>query len=258
MQNVGRLLSEMYDSANKLKEIQQELFELMVIIDRFCRKNNIKYSLTGGSLLGAIRHQGFIPWDDDFDIMLTRKNFEKFKEKFYQQKRDCCVFERDQWVYRIRKKSKVKGYVPSIDFFIVDKVPKNPVICKIQLLLLKIMQGMLRTNEKENDYSLVYKIMIKVLEKVGKLFKKNKIYKWYDRVSQWERRDDSSKVAILNDRFRLIGYQYDASLMSSYVDHTFETVKFQIIARYEDYLKLQFGNYMELPPEEERVPQHIF
>ena len=58
-------------------EIKKIELELLTLVDKICRKNNIEYSLGGGSLLGSVRHKGFIPWDDDIDIMLTRENYNK-------------------------------------------------------------------------------------------------------------------------------------------------------------------------------------
>lgn len=62
----------------QLRQLQLIDLEMMIEVDRICRKNGIKYSLSGGTLLGAIRHKGFIPWDDDADIMFTHEEYEKF------------------------------------------------------------------------------------------------------------------------------------------------------------------------------------
>ena len=65
-----------------LRQLQLALLDILIEVDKFCRENDITYSLTYGTLLGAIRHKGFIPWDDDLDIMMPRKDFERFLELF--------------------------------------------------------------------------------------------------------------------------------------------------------------------------------
>ncbi len=242
----------------KLKEIQSDLYDLMLTVHEFCVAHGIEYSLTGGSLLGAIRHNGFIPWDDDLDIMMTRGNYEKFKKCYEKEGLRDCIFERDQWVYRVRKSHRVKGYVPSIDFFVIDRAPVNPIVSKIQVFLLMGLQGMLRTNEKEGKYSFIYRVLIAITEFIGKFISKDRLFNWYDRISQWGRKKKGREIAIFDDRFKLIGLRYDASLVKKYINHTFEQTEFRIIERYDDYLTTQFGDYMQLPPKEDRVPQHIF
>ena len=73
MKEENRLMKEI-----SLEEMRQLQLEMLEYIDKVCRDNGIEYSLAGGSLLGVVRHQGFIPWDDDVDLMMTRDNYEKF------------------------------------------------------------------------------------------------------------------------------------------------------------------------------------
>ncbi len=245
------------DNSYGLAALQQDLLDIMKFLHGFCIEHDIKYSLTGGSLLGAIRHGGFIPWDDDFDIMLDRANYEKLLSCMTSYEGSDFILEPDQWVYRIRKQHKVgTGFVPCIDLFVIDRVPENTFVNKLQVLRLKILHGMLRDNHKKGDFSLIYRLCITATSVLGKLFSNRKLFEKYDRLSQIGNSGSSKQVSIFNDRFKLISLKYDDSLMEEYVLHKFEDTEFYITSKYDYYLTLQFGDYMQLPPENERVPMH--
>lgn len=76
-----------------VKEIQEEILILLSELDRVCRKNNIKYSLHGGTLLGAVRENGFIPWDDDADITMMREEYNRLIECFNKESKDFMLIE---------------------------------------------------------------------------------------------------------------------------------------------------------------------
>ncbi len=248
---------QIFDNSYGLADIQADLYEIMQFIHKICMENGIKYSLTGGSLLGAIRHGGFIPWDDDFDIMFDRDNYDKFLSVMRNYQKGDYFLESDQWVYRVRKEHKTKGYVASIDLFVLDKVPESKLVNKIQVLTLRLIQGMLRSNEKEGNFSTFYRIAITVTELLGKLFNKEKLCKKYDKISRKGNKENSGKISIFNDRFKLISLQYDANLTDSYQLKPFHDAEFMIISRYDDYLTAQFGDYMTPPSQADRMPQHI-
>lgn len=245
------------DNTYGLAEIQGQLLEIMKFIHELCVKNDIQYSLTGGSLLGAIRGGGFIPWDDDFDIMMDRENHEKFLAVMRAYEGDDFLLEADQWVYRVRKESRVYDYVASIDLFVLDRVPESSLANKLQVLSLRVIQGMLRDNRKMGDFSLFYRLCIWGTSVLGKLFNKDKLLVKYDKISRKGNSGNGKQLSIFNDRFKLLSIKYDESLMESYELHDFEDTQFMITAKYHDYLTLQFGDYMQLPPEEDRKPMHI-
>ena len=78
-------------SVNDIKQVQKKILEIMMYIDKICKANGIAYYIMGGTALGAVRHQGFIPWDDDLDIFMTPENYEKFKAVFYKEENDLTI-----------------------------------------------------------------------------------------------------------------------------------------------------------------------
>lgn len=245
------------DNSYGLASLQGELLDVMKFVHSFCEENGIVYSLTGGSLLGAIRHEGFIPWDDDFDIMLDRENYDKFIACAKQYTGSDFVMEPDQWVYRVRKHHKVgTSFVPCIDLFVLDRVPESRLASKMQVLQLRIIQGMLRDNHKKQDFSLVYRICIFITSVMGKFFNKEKLLGAYDKICRKGNSGNANELSILNDRFKLLSMRYKDDLLKEVELHDFADTQFYITKKYVDYLTLQFGDYMQLPPVEQRIPMH--
>ena len=82
-----------YITGDELRRLQLMLLDCIVEIDRVCRANNIRYCIAYGTLLGAIRNKGFIPWDDDADIVMTREEYDKFARVADQLNPDICFFQ---------------------------------------------------------------------------------------------------------------------------------------------------------------------
>ena len=125
------------------------LLEMMKDVHAFLEKHEIVYSMGCGSLLGAVRHNGFIPWDDDIDLILDRENYERVLQIFGEC--EGYVLQRTLWIYRIQREEDrgVKNLtVPTIDLFVLDALPTSSLKRRYQLLRLRMMQGMMKGDRK--------------------------------------------------------------------------------------------------------------
>ena len=129
-----------------LDEIHAELLEQLRDITAVCKKHNISYNMMCGSLLGAVRHKGFIPWDDDVDLLMTREEFQKFREIYPKEcdKRFELTYL-DTWTPRVMNRDPEKA-AAFTDFFILDPVPPEGFQRKWWFFKLHTLQGMLKKN----------------------------------------------------------------------------------------------------------------
>ncbi len=256
-------------SDEQLRQLQLNELELIVEVDRICRKNKIKYSLDGGTLLGAVRHKGFIPWDDDADVIFTRHEYAKFyrackkdlkKEQFFLQEYRTDPYYR--WGYAkmrhrgteyVRKGQEHMKYQTGvcIDVFVVDNMPDNIILRNIYYYLNVCLRKIL--------YS-----------EVGQLAASNKLLRAWYRILYRIPRDMVFRIrntfaAICNQKEtelmshllfpypkKICKYGMPAECYNEYIDVEFEGMIFKGIKKYDKYLKLLYGDYMVLPPEEKR------
>ena len=148
-----------------MNKLQERQYEILVELDRICKKNNIEYFLDGGTLLGAVRHKGFIPWDDDLDVAMFRKDYEKFKsivsselnEKYFFQDYDTddgygMVFgklkiKNTKYTEKVANKSRAKDGI-FIDIFIYDNISANEKKAKKDFMKVVILRMMLLLKKK--------------------------------------------------------------------------------------------------------------
>ena len=249
-----------------VKEVQGRILEIMKYIDTLCRRHGIIYYIMGGTALGAVRHGGFIPWDDDLDIFMTPSEYEKFKRVFEEENRSLFVLQ--EWrttpdyleyakvrmngttfieeVFKDRKDLHQGIYV---DIMILHKVPESRLIQRLVYLESKFVTLYALSQRNWKPKTKAQAVVLKSLRFMPcKLMAKcfyRRIYKYDDRKSNFKYCYWITPAKFRNGLF-------DASFFSDPVDVPFEDTVLLGSAKIKEYLEYRYGDYMKLPSEEAR------
>ena len=257
-----------------LRELQMIQLECLTELDRICRKCDIEYSIDGGTLLGAVRHKGFIPWDDDIDVIMLRKEYEKFfkiceteldGERFFLQEIRTDKYYRVGYP-RIRRKNTIYTRAGQekfkhqtgvlIDIFVLDNVPNATPLRHIHRALRFCFRKILwSASGKIVSESLSLRLCYAIVSLIPAKF----AFWGLDTLAKLCSRRSTELVchyAMTYPTPKVNGYGTPADLMDSFAELEFEGGKFKAVADYGRYLTLLYGDYMELPPKEKQKP-HI-
>jgi len=257
------------DKTKNLKKLQKIELEIVKYFDKVCDENNLKYYLAYGSLLGAVRHEGFIPWDDDVDMHMFGKDYLKIidllsinqdKKYFFQS------LETEKNYYLLWNKIRLnntifieKGWEDneihqgiSLDIFPMIDYPDNIKDKKKIERIFKITKLMIDNNMKINKNYYSYGINGKILSKLFKLIPQNirnkKIIKNIKFLCNYQSNSEYCFSLI-----RGTSKKYSKKAFKEITKLKFEDSKFNAPSDYDLYLREVYGDYMKLPPEEERI-----
>ncbi len=250
-----------------LKEIKKRQLDLLILLKEFCDKHNIDYFLDCGTLLGAVRHKGFIPWDDDIDVGMTRDNFNKFIDLFNKEMSStnyrAYTYQNNKNFYFAYAKlcditttlyehgqTKYKQFI-NIDIFVYDKVPYDKASN-----IFKKREKYLRLNRLKNfqDFkndNLVKKLTYIALLPLSKdhfIKKLDNMHKKYLNIGS----DYIADIASFDDMLQKV------NVLEPYKELEFEGILFKVPNDTDKWLKGYFNDYMTLPPVEKRVECHHF
>lgn len=242
-------------------EMQQKLLVLLERFHNFCINRDIQYSLDWGSLLGAIRHKGFIPWDNDLDVMVNRRNYKKILQ--YINEYESLMYDHSSpetvWVGRVYlpHSNLNEGWVPTLDIFVMDNAPDNLFARKIRLLEILCLQGMLKVHPNFKKGNLFMRFSTIFTYYLGKLFSRDLKLRWYDKISQRSNGHPTRQLTCYYEEFKCLGRYYSSDLLDHIITVPFESINPLIVKDYHQCLSEQFGNdYMTLPPISERIVRH--
>lgn len=257
-----------------LEEIKVLQMDVLEALDEFCDANNIRYSMACGTLLGAIRHKGYIPWDDDIDIYVPREDYKRLMAEFPDRYRDrykIASLERDMlWekpyakayddrtlLYENSVSKKDIGV--NIDIFPIDDVPDSDE------------EWRKYDNERRRQQGLF--ILKTVRLNRNRPFRKNIILALFHiGTCLYPTRKWAKKLDILAQKNNGKGYSrcfeccqgifqkqpFPKKIFNNIINIPFEDRLFKSFSNADLYLRNGFGNYMQLPPEENRITHHDF
>ena len=258
------------------RKMQLTELDMLVEFDKVCRKYNINYVLFGGSLLGAVRHQGYIPWDDDADIGMLREDYETFKKHKDEMNPNICFFQDHdtdpeyRWGYgKLRRTGSTYIRVGHehlkcktgifVDVFPMDDIPLSIIGQIFQDLHCYCLRKILWSEVAKENTVGFWKIWFTILSKIPADF----TFHGYEKYSKKSSNSSPNRVRCLG--FPATGMLYKKNPLSERygmpkswftdrAEYMFEEKKLFSSKDYDTVLKYIYGDYMKLPPENQREP----
>lgn len=256
-----------------LDEIKNIELDLLVQFDDFCSKYDLKYSLAYGTLLGAIRHKDFIPWDDDVDVMMPRKDYEKLFELLCQNhlkmadyisvltSKDEGYYYHFNKIYNNKTIAKMDNNITYhgvwLDIFPVDNMPNSRVLSLLFHIKARFLRNLIiaATTDFTERNNKKYYIKL-ILKKITNITGIQNVSDYLSRYVQKYNNKKSKRVSIVHG-------QYSTSADLSY-DKYFETERkifrgryFEVSKYWDELLRGLYGDYMVIPKHDNQVSHYL-
>lgn len=252
----------------EIKELQAKELLLLKELRRICEANNITYFLAFGSLIGAVRHHGFIPWDDDVDVCMNYPDYIRFKEVCKTQLGSDFFLQTDEtdpnaglsyYKLRLNNTTLIVDYLAdrdmhhgiNIDIYPVYNVPDNGIERRLQLYASAVYMLFEAGKVPENHGGIVAagsKLLLKLFRGKARTSIKRRCYKY---MARFEDRQTKSK-AMLFGNINVCKQLYPSKIFSKVKKMQFEGEEYSVPIGYDACLKIDYGDYMKMPPVEEQ------
>ncbi len=262
-------------SGEQLKNLQNKNLEILEKFLKFCDEHSIKVFACGGGCIGAVRHKGFIPWDDDIDLFVFREDyewlFENFnrlyenddlyfekttKEHYTRVQLGAIVDENTTFVKQRQEDLKEVHHGVRIDLVPLDGCPSSRFKRKCQILWALIF-SMFIVGEPHTSKGKALEIISKIMLFCFKTPKSRyKIWRFAEKRMSRFKISDCEKITELCAWYQYMVNEYPKEAFEKQVFMPFEDTKIPLPCGYDTYLKMAFGDYMKLPPEDKRIPKH--
>ena len=259
-----------------LRDLQRVSTYIYNDLNSFCVKNGLKVYLFGGSLIGAVRHGGYIPWDDDIDVAMSRPDY----QKMLTLTNNGWISDKCRIVDPLLDKE-FKGYIPlavyensklisgqfkeqedlkiSISIFVYDGAPDGWLKQKVyygRVYMLRAEHALCRANFR-NVNTTPAKIYGPIL---SKFYKSDDVYKYKMKIIKHAEKYkyENSELCACNCDYQALREVFSKESFETSVELNFEGMKCYSFKHYKEHLTRYYGDYMKLPPEEEQKPKHSF
>lgn len=254
-----------------LRTLQLTELDILKTVHAFCVRHDIQYSLYAGTLLGAVRHKGFIPWDDDIDICMPREEYERFLRLWQEDPVEGYVLQnKDNSPAFMSSFSKIRKDHTTfleheedigrfhtgifIDIFPLDRIPSAWLPQKLFYLRCMLYQLMIREYAPPNGGLIVRFGCKLILTAVRGKHRRRIAKRALKKLTAYQMNRDLKIVDFSDCRTMMV--QYPSTVADDYIEMPFEDSSFYVVSAWRTMLKQYFGDYMRLPPEEERTWTH--
>ncbi len=252
----------------ELKKIQ---LDILISVDHFCTENKIRYSLAFGTLLGAVRHGGYIPWDDDIDILMPREDYECFLKAFSTDRYKVLSYPSEpKFVLPYAKVIDTKTILyeyssmrfpigVNIDVFPVDVCPS--INEEEKWFMRKQFWNNIYTIRKlrlESNRNFIKNIIIIAIQLITFPLSLAWLCNKIQELAKENNNSKNERMAVLATADTKRKWMMPCRVFENYKYIQFENISFQAVSDTDTYLKATYGDYMKLPPQEQQVAHHCF